>query len=110
MYTVISVLIFIVCVLLVLFVLVQNSKGGGMASNFSAANQVMGVRKSADFLEKSTWYLAAGLLFLCLMAAASVPRTEIVEEKSALEEKIENVALPSQPVAQPAQQEEKPEE
>ena len=55
MYTAISVLIFIICVLLILIVLVQNSKGGGLASSFASSNQIMGVRKTTDFLEKATW-------------------------------------------------------
>ncbi|HSW68047.1 MAG TPA: preprotein translocase subunit SecG, partial [Bacteroidales bacterium] len=60
-YVLVSVLIMIVCVLLALIVLVQNSKGGGLASNFASSNQFMGVRKTADFLEKSTWTLAIAL-------------------------------------------------
>ncbi len=49
-YVLVSVLILMVCVLLIFGVLVQNSKGGGLAANFSGS-QVMGVRKTADFLE-----------------------------------------------------------
>ncbi|MCL1822311.1 MAG: preprotein translocase subunit SecG, partial [Prolixibacteraceae bacterium] len=63
MYYFITVAIFIVCILLILIVLVQNSKGGGLASNFQSSNQVMGVRKTTDFLEKATWTLAGLLLF-----------------------------------------------
>ncbi len=74
-YIVISVLIFIVCVLLVLVVLVQNSKGGGLASNFSSSNQFMGVRKTADFLEKTTWTLAIALLLLSMASIFVIPRT-----------------------------------
>jgi preprotein translocase subunit SecG len=70
MGTIISVLIILVCVLLILIVLVQNSKGGGLASSFSSSNQVMGVRKTADFLEKATWSLAIALLALSLISAA----------------------------------------
>ena len=73
-YIVISVLIFIVCVVLVLVVLVQNSKGGGLASNFSSSNQFMGVRKTADFLEKTTWVLAIALLLLSMMSIFVIPR------------------------------------
>ena len=51
-YILISVLILIVCVLMVLVVLVQNSKGGGLASNFASSNQFMGVRKQLIFLKK----------------------------------------------------------
>jgi len=74
-YILISVLILITCVLLILIVLVQNSKGGGLASNFSASNQVMGVRKTADFLEKSTWTLAIVLLALTLTSTFVIPRS-----------------------------------
>ena len=54
MYTVVVILILIVSVLLGLIVLVQNSKGGGLVSNFGGANQMMGVRQTTDFLEKAT--------------------------------------------------------
>ncbi len=70
MGTIISILIVIVCILLILVVLVQNAKGGGLASSFSSSNQVMGVRKTADFLEKATWTLAVSLLVLSLVSTA----------------------------------------
>ena len=73
MYTFIVILILVVCVLLALVVLVQNSKGGGLAANFSAPTQVMGVRQTADFLEKATWWLAVILVVLCLAATVSIP-------------------------------------
>ena len=74
MYTAISVLIFIICVLLILIVLVQNSKGGGLASSFASSNQIMGVRKTTDFLEKATWTLAGGMMILCVLATFFIPR------------------------------------
>jgi preprotein translocase subunit SecG len=73
-YVVISVLIIITCVLLTLIVLVQSSKGGGLASNFSSSNQFMGVRKTADFLEKATWTLAVALLVFSLVSVFIIPR------------------------------------
>ncbi len=73
MYTFIVILILVVCVLLALVVLVQNSKGGGLAANFSAPTQVLGARQSADFIEKATWWLAAILVVLCLVATVSIP-------------------------------------
>lgn len=94
MYTLFIVLIFVVCVLLTLLVLVQNSKGGGLASNFSGSNQVMGVRKTADFLEKATWTLATSLVILCILASISIPRNK-VEERSRIEEQVENAVDPS---------------
>lgn len=74
MYQFFVILILIVCVLLSIVVLVQNSKGGGLAANFSAPNQIMGVRKTADFLEKATWWLAIILVVLSIAATASIPR------------------------------------
>lgn len=93
-FTVISVLIIIICVILTLMVLVQNSKGGGLASSFSSSNQVMGVRKTTDFLEKATWYLAAILIFLAYISTAFIPREDTV--KGLIDtDQIENLAIPS---------------
>jgi len=96
MYTLISVLILIAAILLILIVLVQNSKGGGLASNFSASNQVMGVKKTTDFLEKATWTLSSAILVLCIAAAATVGRGEVENNESAIQEKIENAIDPTQ--------------
>jgi preprotein translocase subunit SecG len=103
-YIFISTLIIIACVLQVLIVLVQNSKGGGLAANFTSAGQAMGVRKTADFLEKSTWTLAAAILLLCIVATASIPRGE-TEQRSRIENQIQNAvdpnAIPTLPSATP---------
>jgi preprotein translocase subunit SecG len=97
-YILISVLILITCVLLVLVVLVQNSKGGGLASNFSSSNQFMGVRKTADFLEKTTWTLAVVLLVLSMISIFIIPRNANVQEAAdtELREQIDNANV--QPV------------
>lgn len=102
MYTLITVVIFIICILLVLIVLVQNSKGGGLASNFQASTQVMGVRKTADFLEKTTWSLAAALLVLSIMGSAFIPRGEAGVDRSMIQEKIQNLPDPTQVPAFPS--------
>ena len=73
-YITISIIIVIASILLTLVVLVQNSKGGGLAANFAAGNQTFGVRQTADFLEKLTWGLAASILVLCIVATYSFPR------------------------------------
>ena len=57
MYTATAILIVIASILLTLVVLVQNSKGGGLAANFATGNTTFGVRQTADFLEKATWTL-----------------------------------------------------
>ncbi len=76
LFVVITVLVLIVAVLIVLVVLVQNSKGGGLASNFAGSNQYMGVRKTADFLEKATWSLAIAMLFFVLVSSKIIPKYE----------------------------------
>ncbi len=84
MYTVIVILILLVCLFLAAAVLVQNSKGGGLAANFSAPNQIMGVRKTTETIEKITWGLAIALAVLSLAATIAIPRhtagTEISTE------------------------------
>jgi len=96
LFSLISVLILLVGVLLTLIVLVQNSKGGGLASNFSASNQVMGVRKTTDFLEKATWTLAIALLVLSLAASMTIPRQGANATRSAIENQIRNAVDPTQ--------------
>ena len=103
-YIFVSVLVIVACIFQVLIVLVQNSKGGGLAANFTSAGQSMGVRKTADFLEKSTWTLAVAILILCVVATATIPRGE-VEQKSIIESQIQNAvdpsAIPTLPTAVP---------
>lgn len=92
LYILISVLILITCILLVLVVLVQNSKGGGLAANFGSTGQIMGVRKTADFLEKATWYLAMSLLALSLISILVIPRNtgSTGTQDTELRDKIQN--------------------
>ncbi|MFM7401336.1 MAG: preprotein translocase subunit SecG [Bacteroidota bacterium] len=73
MLSTITVLIAIVSVLLVLVVLMQNSKGGGLDPNFGGqAQQLFGAARSTDFIEKATWVLAGLLMLLCVAAVLSV--------------------------------------
>ena len=74
-YIFVSALIIVACFLQILIVLVQNSKGGGLAANFTSAGQSMGIRKTADFLEKSTWTLAASILPTAVPPATTTPST-----------------------------------
>lgn len=95
MYSFVSALVILVSILLILIVLVQNSKGGGLSANFSSSNQVMGVRKTTDFLEKATWTLAGALLVLAFVAVMALPKSQ-VGGGSAIDEQIENMADPNQ--------------
>ena len=75
MYGLITGIILFISVLLILVVLVQNPKGGGLASGFSSSNQIMGVRKTTDFLEKATWGLAVFMVLMSVVSAYVVPTT-----------------------------------
>ncbi len=103
MNTLVTVLLIIAGILLILIVLVQNSKGGGLASNFSSSNQIMGVRKTADFLEKATWTLAIAVLVLSIVGSLTITRVDAPQE-SAIEEQVQNASeiptLPSLPTEQ----------
>lgn len=106
MYIVIVSFILLTCVLLALVVLVQNSKGGGLAANFSSQNQIMGVRKTADFLEKATWVLAIALVVLSLVATIAIPRKVNVDSEGGLKTEVstENVSIPVSAVPMPQTQ------
>lgn len=98
----ISILVIIVCVLLMLVVLIQNPKGG-LDSAFSTNNQVMGVRKTTDFLEKATWTL--GVLLVVISVASAVvtgPSTLVDGEEGAQSKMTEQIDEKSLPVAAPA--------
>lgn len=72
MAVILTIAIIIASLVLVLVVLVQNSKGGGLASNFSSSNQIMGAPKTADAIEKITWVLAGVIIVLSLFSAKVV--------------------------------------
>ena len=88
MYIFCIVLILIASILLILSVLAQNPKSG-MAANFGASNQVMGVRQTADFLEKFTWGLAISIVVLSLIATMTMPSASISSSKSGVERALE---------------------
>ncbi len=80
MYTLIIVLVILASILMCGIVLIQESKGGGLASGFSSSNQIMGVRKTTDFLEKATWGLAIIMVVLSVVSMAFVTRTTAEEQ------------------------------
>ena len=73
-YITLSIVIVIASILLTIVVLLQNSKGGGLAANFASGNTTFGVRQTADFLEKATWTLAATIIVLCVVATFVIPQ------------------------------------
>ena len=99
MYTLFTILIVIAAILLTLLVLVQNSKGGGLAAGFSSSNQVLGVRKTTDFLEKATWGLTGFIIVLAIFAASMSPYRHSVEGmQSAIQQQIQEAAQQQQNV------------
>ena len=76
-YTLFVVLIVLAAVMMIIIVLIQESKGGGLSSNFSSSNQIMGVRKTTDLLEKGTWWLAVAMVVLSIASAAFVTKTTV---------------------------------
>lgn len=103
MFALITILVIIVCILLILIVLIQNPKGG-LDSAFSTNNQVMGVRKTTDFLEKATWTMGIALVVLSVASASFTSSSTVVTDdegatQSKMMEQIDEKTLPSAPVA-----------
>ncbi len=91
LYLLLIILMLLASVLMCFIVLIQNSKGGGLASGFSSSNQIMGVRKTTDFLEKTTWGLAAFMVVMSVASAyvlptASSDNADIIMEQAQEEE------------------------
>ena len=102
MYTIFAILMIITSVLLVLVVLVQNPKGGGLSSSFGggAGNQIMGAKKTTDFLEKATWTLAIALISLSLLSNFAIPRnTDVEVDVIKAQEQIDEAVIPNLPAA-----------
>ncbi|MDD3079989.1 MAG: preprotein translocase subunit SecG [Paludibacter sp.] len=90
MYILFTILIVIASVLLILLVLVQNSKGGGLAAGFSSSNQIMGVRKTTDFLEKATWTLVA-VVIVFSVASTAVNKKTVATNESEIKNQFDNI-------------------
>lgn len=99
LYTII-ILAIIVCILLVLIVLIQNPKGGGLSSGFSGSNNIMGVQRTGDFLEKGTWVLAVSLMVLSLLVNVVIDRNGGQADGSDIQNQINKPA--AAPMAAPS--------
>lgn len=111
LYTLCIILILIASILVILAVLVQSPKSG-MAANFGASNQVMGVRETTNFLEKFTWTMAISIAVLSLVATVAMGggtyegNSEISNDVKALQEQTIEGQLPAMPQAEiPAEEE-----
>ena len=108
-FTIFLALIIIVAFLLVVVIMVQNPKGGGLSSAFGGgANQIGGVQKTSDFLDKSTWTLATLLLVLILLSNVTIMDGNDLGESKIMNGETEvesNVPAPVEtPVETPAEE------
>ena len=103
MATFLSILIIIVCVLLVLIVLIQNPKGGGIASNFMSTNQFIGAKQQVELIEQITWGFVGGLVVLCIAFSALTGNSSAAVAKESIVGKSE-MPMPGNAPTMPAQQ------
>ncbi|MBP5365514.1 MAG: preprotein translocase subunit SecG [Bacteroidales bacterium] len=100
MLTTLSILTSIVCVFLVLFVLAQNSKGGGLTQSFASTQQVMGVKKTTDYLVRVTWTCAIIIMVLSFVSVAVLPKNVSgAASSSVLDEVLSNQQQQTAPAA-----------
>ena len=104
MLTFIFIIIIVICLLLTLLVLIQNPKGG-IAANFVAPSQIMGVKKSTDVVEKATWVLAIALISLSLLS--NFFRPDGASSESLNESRLKD-AVPEVTAPAPTQQQQQP--
>ena len=99
MYILLIVLIVLASVLMCFVVLIQNSKGGGLASSFASSNQIMGVRKTTDFIEKLTWGLAIFMVVLSVGSSYFIPKavqgSSVIMEQAVKEQQTNPLNLPT---------------
>ncbi|ERJ69074.1 preprotein translocase subunit SecG [Porphyromonas gingivalis] len=89
MYIVLTILILLISLFLILVVVVQNSKGGGLAAGFASSNQIMGVRKTTDFLEKATWWSAGIIAVLAIVSTHFLHTGKVDESQNVLKETLD---------------------
>lgn len=96
-----NILIIAASILLILVVLVQDSKGGGLTSSFGSSNQILGVRRTTDFLEKATWAFAVAVIVLSLASAwVGGSSSNASTSTSISKQQADQTTLPSAPQGQ----------
>ncbi|MFT4698368.1 MAG: preprotein translocase subunit SecG [Flavobacteriaceae bacterium] len=98
-FTIFLILIIFVAFLLVIVIMVQNPKGGGLSSSFGGGGtqQLGGVQKTTDFLDKSTWTLAALMLALILLSNISIMKSTGTADSKAFDPNAVQTVLPIDP-------------
>ena len=109
LFTILTILIVIAAILLTAVVLLQSGKGEGMASNFTSANQTLGVRQTADILEKVSWGLVTFILVVSIITSFTIrTQTSGVDVTDIIENVEEQPEFPSAPIQQGAPSTEAP--
>ena len=91
-------LILFVCVLLILVIMVQNPKGGGLSSTFGGGQQqICGVKSTTDFLDKSTWALAIIILVLILISNVTLMNDSDNSDSILIDDSIPEQTIPEIP-------------
>lgn len=94
MYTFVTILVVIVCVLLAVVVLIQNPKGGGLNSTMGGVSQqLLGARRSTDVVEKLTWGFAVGLIVLCLSTSFFVNKGKVATKEALPKSEVEQMQM-----------------
>ncbi|MBR8702672.1 preprotein translocase subunit SecG [Porphyromonas levii] len=101
MYVFLSILIVLLAIVLVFVVTIQNSKGGGLAAGFASSNNVMGVRRTTDLIEKITWGLAIAIAVLAILTVRWAPSNASNQPESVIMDKVNEIQLPAPVDAQP---------
>ncbi len=93
------VVLMVLAILMCFVVLVQNSKGGGLSSSFASSNQIMGVRKTTDFIEKLTWGLAIFMVVISIATSYVIPTTtegsSVIMDQAVKEQKTNPLNAPA---------------
>lgn len=99
MYSLIIGVIIFSSLLLILVVLAQNPKGGGLSSQFGGAgvSQVMGVKKTGDLLEKLTWGFSITILSLTLLSNLFIEENQKLIESPNIENIQGQAPIPNLP-------------
>ncbi|MBQ3765675.1 MAG: preprotein translocase subunit SecG [Bacteroidales bacterium] len=94
-FTILVVLIVLAAILLIVVVLLQNGKDGGLATNFTSANQALGVRQTATILEKATWYLIGFILVLAIASTLVISHGSMAGSRDSVSSEILDEAAPA---------------
>lgn len=93
MFITLVIIAILICILLSLIILVQNPKDGSLSAGFAGSNNVMGVKRTGDFLEKGTWGLVISLMVVVLLISVTTPSGSSANSTEELQKQITKPAV-----------------